>query len=194
MSKFQPRSIAIPGMFELKPTDAKGNGLSMRLAVRCTSHHIGNLALVVNQCMPIRLTQVDFSWKICRVSDFPKTLLEFQQFFPDETACLRHMESIRWPDGFKCSACNHIGEPWRLQSRLRVVECSECGHQTSLTAGTVMQGSRLPLHTWFWAAYLVTMPIRLAQVDRELNGLKPRYRTDFVAPSHSVPGQPVLTG
>ena len=37
MSKFQPRSIAIPGMFELRPTDAKGNGLSMRLAVRCTS-------------------------------------------------------------------------------------------------------------------------------------------------------------
>ena len=114
------------------------------------------------------------------MSDFPKTLLEFQQFFPDETACLRHMESIRWPDGFKCSACNHIGEPWRLQSRLRVVECSECGHQTSLTAGTVMQGSRLPLHTWFWAAYLVTTQtpgMSALQFQRQL-GLN-RYETAY---------------
>ena len=27
--------------------------------------------------------------------------------------------------------------------------------QTSVTAGTVMHGSKLPLTVWFWAAYLM---------------------------------------
>ena len=73
--------------------------------------------------------------------DFPKTLMEFQQYFPDEEACARHLVRIRWPEGFKCSACGLLGEPWRLLSRPHVLECRHCGYQTSLTAGTVMHRS-----------------------------------------------------
>ena len=32
---------------------------------------------------------------------------------------------------------------------------SGCARQTSVTAGTVMHGSKLPLTVWFWAAYLM---------------------------------------
>jgi hypothetical protein len=35
-------------------------------------------------------------------------------------------------------------------------ECLDCGRQTSVTAGTAMHRSRLPLTTWFWAAHLMT--------------------------------------
>lgn len=90
------------------------------------------------------------------------------------------MERIRWPEGFKCPACSHCGEPWRLLSRPRVLECSRCGRQTSLTAGAVMQGSRQPLHVWFWAAYLVTTQtpgMSALQFQRQL-GLG-RYETAF---------------
>ena len=34
-------------------------------------------------------------------------------------------------------------------------ECAACGKQTSVTAGTIMHGSKLPLTAWFWAAYLM---------------------------------------
>jgi transposase-like protein len=114
------------------------------------------------------------------VPDYPKTLLEFQQFFPDEVACAHHLERIRWPDGFGCLACGLLGDPWRLLSRPRVLECRHCGYQTSLTAGTVMHGSRLPLHVWFWAAYLVTTQtpgMSALQFQRQL-GLG-RYETAF---------------
>ena len=57
----------------------------------------------------------------------------------------------KWPDGFRCPECGH-STAW--QSGARFV-CRSCRHQTSLTAGTVLHGSRLPLLTWFWAAYLV---------------------------------------
>src|ERR1700720_4621719 len=34
-------------------------------------------------------------------------------------------------------------------------ECADCGRQTSVTAGTIIHASKLPLTTWFWAAYLM---------------------------------------
>jgi hypothetical protein len=55
--------------------------------------------------MPIRLTQVGNLRRDLRMIDLPQTLLEFQQLFPNETACTRHMERIRWPEGFECPSC-----------------------------------------------------------------------------------------
>jgi hypothetical protein len=42
-----------------------------------------------------------------------------------------------------------------MHRRRRVWQCRACGAQTSVTAGTVMHGTRQPLRLWFWAAYLV---------------------------------------
>ena len=61
----------------------------------------------------------------------------------------------RWPDGFVCPGCGKrraVG----LKSRPRLHECLDCGRQTSVTAGTTMHRSKLPLTTWFWAAHLMT--------------------------------------
>jgi hypothetical protein len=59
----------------------------------------------------------------------------------------------RWPDGFSCPPCGdpRAGE----QPKRRLWECRACGHQTSVTAGTVMHRARTPLRVWFWAADLV---------------------------------------
>ncbi|MCK5487270.1 MAG: transposase [Desulfobacterales bacterium] len=49
------------------------------------------------------------------MSDYPRILLEFQHLFPDETACARHLESIRRPEGFACPSCGQVGDPWSLR-------------------------------------------------------------------------------
>jgi transposase-like protein/predicted RNA-binding Zn-ribbon protein involved in translation (DUF1610 family) len=117
---------------------------------------------------------------ISRMVDLPQTLLEFQQLFPDEKACARHLERTRWPEGFECPSCGVVGDPWRLRARPRVVECRHCGHQVSLTAGTVMHRTRQALPVWFWAAYLVTTQtpgMSALQFQRQL-GIR-RYETAF---------------
>lgn len=51
----------------------------------------------------------------------------------------------------------------------------------SLTAGTVLQGKRTPLHLWFWAAYLMTTNtpgIPATQLQRRL-GIS-RYETAWM--------------
>jgi hypothetical protein len=39
--------------------------------------------------------------------------------------------------------------------RLKRYQCRSCGHQATLTAGTIMQATKLPLTTWFLAFYLI---------------------------------------
>jgi hypothetical protein len=40
-------------------------------------------------------------------------------------------------------------EAWELQTKPWTYECAGCGKQTSVTAGTIIHRSKLPLTTWF---------------------------------------------
>ena len=53
---------------------------------------------------------------------FPKSLLEFQQLFPNDAACAAYMEQVRWPDGFICPACEAV-DPIRISTRPHVLRC-----------------------------------------------------------------------
>jgi ISXO2-like transposase domain/Transposase zinc-ribbon domain len=115
------------------------------------------------------------------IRGFPTSLPEFQRVFPDDAACARYLESVRWPNGFTCPKCGVVGEPYRFATRSSVVlRCRGCKSNTSLTAGTVMQSSHTPLSTWFWGAYLMTTqgPGQSAvQFQRQL--ALSRYETAF---------------
>jgi predicted RNA-binding Zn-ribbon protein involved in translation (DUF1610 family) len=83
-----------------------------------------------------------------------RSLSEFQAGFPDEVSCAAFLFERRWPVGFVCPACGG-GRAVLLKSRAYTYECLACGRQTSITAGTVMHRSKLPLTVWFWAAHLM---------------------------------------
>jgi len=70
---------------------------------------------------------------------FPASLVEFQHQFPDDDACAAwlvtrvSMSRVRRRQGWP-----HGGKPFAS-------ECAACSKQTSVTAGTIMHGSKLPL-------------------------------------------------
>jgi hypothetical protein len=88
------------------------------------------------------------------MSDVPSSLIDFQRRFPDEAACAAWLFTVRWPAGVRCPACAHA-KGWPHGGKPFTFACAACGKQTSVTAGTIMPGSRLPLTTWFWAAWLM---------------------------------------
>jgi hypothetical protein len=111
---------------------------------------------------------------------FPKSLPDFQRLFPDDAACAKYLEAIRFRDGFTCPHCNTAGEPGRLSTRPHVLRCRACRKETRLMAGTTMQDSHTPLSVWFWGAYLLTSMtpgMSAVQFQRQL-GLT-RYETAF---------------
>jgi transposase-like protein len=82
-------------------------------------------------------------------------LLEFQQQFATEEACAEYLFNLRWPNGFVCPRCG--GTRYSIHSTRHLWEClnMDCRYQASLTAGTIMHRTRIPLRKWFWAMFLM---------------------------------------
>src|SRR5438105_4676256 len=62
------------------------------------------------------------------MTDFPRSLIEFQQRFGDEAACAQYLAAARWPDGFVCPGCGG-GKAWRLETQAWTYECASCGRE-----------------------------------------------------------------
>lgn len=65
----------------------------------------------------------------------------------NEVSCVESFVRTRWPDGFRCPRCKKVEKAWKTSRGL--MHCSMCGHQTSITAGTCLHGSRQSLSEWF---------------------------------------------
>jgi transposase-like protein len=85
--------------------------------------------------------------------DYPKNVLEFETWFKSESDCREYLRRVRWPEGFVCPQCG-AKKAWRAQ-RDRY-KCQVCHQETTVTAGTLFQASRKPLHVWFRALWHVT--------------------------------------
>jgi ribosomal protein L37AE/L43A len=83
------------------------------------------------------------------------SLEEFLKEYGTEEQCEQALERWRWPQGFICPSCGRQHAPVRLRTR-GLWQCRHCGHQASLTAGTVFEATKLPLATWFLAMFLLT--------------------------------------
>lgn len=98
------------------------------------------------------------------------TFQEFQKRFGTEEACREELFRYRFPDGFVCPRCG-CREYYPVRTR-KTCQCRNCRHQTSVTAGTVMHRTHLPLTIWFWAMYLCVTDkrgISASQLSRLLN-------------------------
>jgi transposase-like protein len=81
---------------------------------------------------------------------------EFLSCFGTEAQCDAALEQLRWPAGFRCPRCDRTTHYVLRGGTHKVFQCHACRHQTSLIAGTVFQGTKLPLTVWFLAAYLLS--------------------------------------
>ncbi len=131
------------------------------------------------------------------VEDYPRDLLELEARFSNEAACREYLAKLRWPEGFRCPQCSG-GKAWPVRGVL--LECSACGAQTSVTAGTIFQDTQTRLPVWFRAMWWVTTEKNGASalgLQRVL-GLK-EYRTAWTM-LHKLrramvrPGRDLLTG
>lgn len=84
------------------------------------------------------------------------SLSDFLARYGTEAQCEAALMEARWRNGFRCPACGGTNASEFRRSGLRYWQCGACRQQTSLTSGTLMHHTRLPLRKWFLAIYLVT--------------------------------------
>lgn len=73
--------------------------------------------------------------------------------FRDEDACVEFLETLRWPDGPRCPRCDSASVS-RIDTRIQL-DCNDCRYRFSVTAGTIMHDTKLPLYKWLVAIYLI---------------------------------------
>lgn len=84
------------------------------------------------------------------------SLPEFIQSFGTEEACAEAVRRARWPNGFFCPRCNGSAHCVVCSGGRRLFQCDACHRQTSLTAGTLFDSTKLPLTRWFLAIFLLS--------------------------------------
>ena len=82
------------------------------------------------------------------------SLNAFLSLYGTEDQCFDALYQWRWPNGFLCPHCGH-DRCCQLNSR-KLQQCNRCHRQTSITAGTIFDSTKLPLTVWFQAIYLMT--------------------------------------
>jgi len=80
---------------------------------------------------------------------------EFQRLYGTEEQFEAALQKARWPDVFRRPRGDGHEHGLVYGRRLKRYQCRNCGHQATLTAGTIMQATKRPLTTWF----LVSRPL-----------------------------------
>ena len=85
-----------------------------------------------------------------------RAVLDFRRRFPTEETCRRFLFRLKWPNGFRCPRCACPAAHTVRTRAMPLYECRRCRHQTTLSAGTVMAGSRTAPEKWLLAMWLVS--------------------------------------
>ncbi len=101
------------------------------------------------------------------------------QRFSTEEAARDYFEALRWPDGPVCPHCGNAeaGRVYKVTAnqskkiRAGLYKCAECEQGFTVTVGTVMEDTHLPLNKWLIAFYMMCASktqISALQLQRQL--------------------------
>ena len=91
------------------------------------------------------------------------TLMKIMERFSTEEAARKYFENIRWPNGPICPHCGNadqtriykIAANPKKKIRAGLYKCAECSDQFTVTVGTVMEDSHIPINKWLIAFYMI---------------------------------------
>jgi transposase-like protein len=88
------------------------------------------------------------------------------------------LEKLRWPEGPICSHCGTIGRAYSLKKPgwYRCAE-KECRKDFTVTTGTVMERSHIPLNKWLMAFYLLNASKKGMSAHQLHRALKLDYKS-----------------
>ena len=89
------------------------------------------LANNVSKLSQSRVLQEDISYE------------EFQQIYPDEEACYKFLETVKWKNDFVCRKCGHTSYNAGPMPYSR--KCTRCRTIESVTAHTILHGVKFPV-------------------------------------------------
>lgn len=102
-------------------------------------------------------------------------LLDLIDRYNCDDKCRDTLELLRWPSGVACTRCGDTNV-LELPKQHRWL-CRGCRYQFSVTSGTIMHDSHLPLRKWFLAIYMMCESKRGISAHQLHRTLGVAYRT-----------------
>ena len=103
-------------------------------------------------------------------------LLHFIEEFPTDQSCREHFRAQREHEGVVCKGCGGTHHYW-LKAKEQW-QCVGCGFRTTLKSGSMMEGSKVSVRTWYLAMAFMSFSkkgISAAELQRQLG--HPKYDT-----------------
>lgn len=127
-------------------------------------------------------------------------LLTIFQRYPDQEACIEHLERVRWGDEPHCPHCGstHVARK-DDGGRVGRWNCHGCHASFNVLSGTVMQKTKLPLQKWFLAIGLMvnakkSLSSHQLARDLEMNQKSALYMQHRIRASMAEEQAPLLQG
>lgn len=98
----------------------------------------------------------------------------FKKEFSNEAKCREYLANLRWPGGFVCPKCGCRHACLLSNGRY---QCAGCRRQSSVTSGTVLHKTHMPLTQWFLAFYFVSQDKRGISAAALMSMLGTTYKT-----------------
>jgi len=119
---------------------------------------------------------------------FPLDKLSYearQKLFADKEAAREFLEAVRWPEGAICPHCGVIGTAYKLEPkpdskrpvRPGVYKCADCRKQFTVTVGTIFESSKVGLHKWLKAIFLMCSSKKGISANQLSRDLGVQYKT-----------------
>jgi len=87
------------------------------------------------------------------------SLYHILEQYPDEASAERYFVQKRWPNGVRCPGCgsSNVMRGTQAKRRRQLWYCQQpqCGKHFSVTSGTVLESTKLPLRKWLLAFHFV---------------------------------------
>jgi transposase-like protein len=100
--------------------------------------------------------------------------------FRDETSAYKFVEAAVWPDGPICPHCHgkgHISMLRGASTRQNTYKRYDCCRPFTVKVGTILEGSKVPLHKWLQAFVLASTGLRQVNPSRVSEALGLTYKT-----------------
>ena len=108
--------------------------------------------LITTQTISYALDEPKRVWYNTDMETNRNIFKEFECTFSDEQMCIDYLYNLRWKNGWKCPRCSH-NEHWKVGDMK--YKCKECGYQSTIISGTLLQRSHLPISKWLRSAWYV---------------------------------------
>lgn len=96
--------------------------------------------------------------------------------FRSEDKCREYLEALRWPEGVRCPRCEDKTTISELKDRNQY-ECDSCRYQFSVTSGTIMHDTHLPLWKWFLTVYMIVESKKAVSANQIKRMIGVSYKT-----------------